>query len=150
MVQSWGLILSTSNWNYDVTGQNQWMIAVWWATSRALSVKFFLQVHFIGKTKLHGGAQLFHPQIEFHSNFCLACALCVPCYMFTSYKPSSPIIDTIEQHSKNIKRCLSSKIIYIERDTLVGLCFSTVFKKNSHKKIFSTSTGKQYWFQTAT
>ena len=31
-------------------------------------------------------------------------------------------------YAKNIKGCLSSEIIYIEHDTLVGLCFSTVFK----------------------
>ena len=30
-------------------------------------------------------------------------------------------------YAKNIKGCLSSEIIYIEYDTLVGLCFSTVF-----------------------
>ena len=31
-------------------------------------------------------------------------------------------------YAKNIKWCLSSEIIYIEYDTLVGLRFSTVFK----------------------
>ena len=39
-------------------------------------------------------------------------------------------------YGRNIKGCLSSEIIYIEYDTLVGLSFSTVFKnlKYSHKK----------------
>ena len=31
-------------------------------------------------------------------------------------------------YAKNIKGCLSSEIIYIEHDTIVGLRFSTVFK----------------------
>ena len=31
-------------------------------------------------------------------------------------------------YAKNIKGCLSSEMIYIERDTLVGLHFSTVLK----------------------
>ena len=105
--------------------------------NRALSVKNFLLVYFIGKTKLHGGASLFHPQIDVHSNSCLPCALCAPCYRFTSHKPAPPLLIcfTTQQtdwqysyYAKNIKGCLSSETIYIEHNTLVGRRFSTVFK----------------------
>ena len=124
------------------------------AKGRALSVKIFLQVHFIRKTKLRGGAQLFHPQIELYSNSCLACALCLPCYRFTSQKPSSPIIDTFNNQANwltvtVVMPKISNVVCQVKQFTLsmIHLLVYVLVQclKYSHKKLFSTLIAKQYW-----
>ena len=47
-------------------------------------------------------------------------------------------------YAKNIKGCLSSKKVYIEHDIHLLVYVLVQYLKYSHKKLFSTPTGKQY------
>ena len=69
---------------------------------RALSVKIFLQVHFIRKIKLHDGAKRFHP--HFNS---IQTPVCPVLYVYQyitgslSHKPSSPTLMGLQVSSSH-------------------------------------------------
>ena len=102
--------------------------------SRALSVKKFLQVHFIEKLNYMAVLSFFIPKLN-------SIQTLVWPVLYVYHVTGSQywyVMQTDWQYSyyaKKIKGCLSREIIYIEHDILVQ------YLKYSHKKLFSTSVG---------
>ena len=69
--------------------------------------KKFLTDSLFQENKLHGDDELFHSQIEFHSNALLASALLLRCL-------TQETDGQYSYQAKNVKRCLLSKIICVE------------------------------------